>query len=68
VTEEGVKKKPPSPTVTVTVAPLATPGHKSRSEVITLAAAKMRDEYLFNAQISQHGNSDNSFSHAILKK
>ena len=63
-----MKQKQLLPTVTVTVEPLATPGHKSRSEVITLAAAKMRDEYLFNAPISQHGNSDNSFSHAILKK
>jgi hypothetical protein len=42
--EEGVKKNPPSPTITVTVAPRALPGHKARSEVITIAAAKMRDE------------------------
>jgi hypothetical protein len=46
-----MKKNPPLPTVTVTVAPLATPEHKIRSEVIITAAAITRDEELFIASI-----------------
>jgi len=49
-----VKTNPPLPTVTVTVVPLATPGHKVRSEVIVNAAAITRDEELFIAVRFQH--------------
>jgi hypothetical protein len=63
-----VKKNPPLPTMTVTMAPLATPGHKTRSEVIAIATAKIWDECLFIAQISRLGNSNNPLSQAILKK
>jgi hypothetical protein len=54
--------------MTVTMAPLATPGHKTRSEVIAIATAKIWDECLFIAQISRVGNSNNPLSQAILKK
>jgi hypothetical protein len=54
--------------MTVTMAPLATPGHKTRSEVIAIATAKIWDECLFIAQISRLGNSNNPLSQAILKK
>jgi hypothetical protein len=46
-----VKKNPPLPTITVNVVPLATPGHKVRSEVIITAAAITRDEEVFIASI-----------------
>jgi hypothetical protein len=42
----------------VTVAPLAAPGHKIRSEVILSAAAMTRDDELFIAPISQSENSN----------
>jgi hypothetical protein len=56
------------PTVTVTVVPLATPGHKIRSEVIAIAAAMMWGEELFIAPIFEHENSTDLVSHAILEK
>jgi hypothetical protein len=68
VTEEGEKRNPPLPTVTVTVAPLATPGHKIRSQVIVTAAAITRDEKLFIASISQREGSNDLPSHTMLEK
>jgi hypothetical protein len=56
------------PTVTVTVVPLATPGHKIRSEVIAIAAAMMWGEELFIAPMFEHENSIDLVSPAILKK
>ncbi len=47
VTDEGVNMKPPSPTVTVTVAPLATVGQKARSGAIVTTTAAMRSEEVF---------------------
>jgi hypothetical protein len=49
VTEEGVKKNPPLPTVTVTVAALAAVGQKNRSGVIIIAITAMRSEEVFIA-------------------
>jgi hypothetical protein len=49
VTEEGVKKNPPLPTVTVTVAALAAVGWKNRGEVIIIAITAMRSEEVFMA-------------------
>ena len=63
-----MKKNPPLPTVTVTVAPLATPEHKIRSEVIITAAAITRDEELFIASIFKRDNSNDLAPHAMLKK
>jgi hypothetical protein len=63
-----VNTNPPLPTVTVTVVPLATPGHKVRSEVIVNAAAIMRDEEFFIAPRFQHRSSNNLLSHAMLKR
>jgi hypothetical protein len=51
VTDEGENTKPPSPTVTVTVAPLATVGQKARSGAIVTATAAMRSEEVFIASI-----------------
>jgi hypothetical protein len=47
VTDEGEKKNPPLPTITVTVAPLATVGQKARSEAIVTTTAAMRSEEVF---------------------
>ena len=47
VTDEGEKKNPPSPTVTVTVAPLATVGQKARSGAIVITTAAMRSKDVF---------------------
>jgi len=45
VTDEGENaKKPPAPTVTVTVAPLATVGQKARSGAIVITTAAMRSK------------------------
>jgi hypothetical protein len=60
--------KPPLPTVTVTVAPLATRGHRVRSEVKITAAAIMRDEELFIAPIFERENSNELLPHAMLEK
>jgi hypothetical protein len=46
-----MKQRQLGPTITVTVAPLATRGHRVRSEVKITAAAIMRDEELFIAPI-----------------
>jgi hypothetical protein len=45
--------------MTVTVAPLVTPGDKTRSEVIAIATAKIWDECLFIEQLSRLGRSNN---------
>jgi hypothetical protein len=63
-----VKKNPPLPTVTVTVAALAAPRHNARSEVIVTAVVKMRDKELFIARIPPRENSNNLLPHAMLKK
>jgi hypothetical protein len=68
VTDEGEKKNPPLPTVTVTVDPLATPEHKIRSEVIVTAAAITRDKELFIPPIFQRENSNDLPPHAMLEK
>ena len=68
MTDEGVKKNPPLPTVTVTVVPLATPEHKISSEVIVIAAAITRDEELFIASIFQREDSNALPPHAMLQK
>jgi len=48
VTDEGENaNKPPAPTVTVTVAPLATVGQKARSGAIVATTAAMRREEVF---------------------
>jgi hypothetical protein len=52
VTDEGEKKNPPLPTITVTVAPLATVGQKARSGAIVTTIAAMRSEELFIATIT----------------
>src|SRR4029077_11149554 len=49
VTEEGVKKNPPLPTVTVTVAALAAVAWKNRGGVIIIAITAMRSEEVFMA-------------------
>jgi len=51
VTVEGENRKPPSPTVTVTVAPLATVGQKARSGAIVTTTAAIRSEEVFIASI-----------------
>ena len=51
VTDEGENRKPPSPTVTVTVAPLATVGQKARSGAIVTTTAAIRSEEVFIASI-----------------
>jgi hypothetical protein len=56
------------PTVTVTVVPLAMPGHKIRSEVIIIAAAKMEDEEFFIAPIFQRKNCSDLLKDAMLGK
>ena len=56
------------PTVTVTVAPLATAGHKIRSQAIVTAAAITRDEKLFIASISQREGSNDLPSYTMLEK
>ena len=68
MTDEGVKKNPPLPTVTVTVVPVATPGHKLSSEVIITAAAIMPDEEVFIAPIFQYDKSNDLLTHATLEK
>jgi len=47
VTDEGEKKNPPLPTITVTVAPLATVGQKASSEATVTTTAAMRSEEVF---------------------
>jgi hypothetical protein len=56
------------PTVTVTVVPLATPGHKIRSEVIVTAAAIRRAKELFIGRTFQRENSNDLPPHAMLEK
>jgi hypothetical protein len=51
VTDGGLNRKPPSPTVTVTVAPLAPAGQKARSGAIVTSTAAMRSERVFIAAI-----------------
>jgi hypothetical protein len=68
VTDEGEKKNPPLPTVTVNVVPRTTRGHKVRSEVIITAAAITRDEKLFIGSIFQREHSNDLASHAMLEK
>jgi len=63
-----MKQRQLLPTVTVTVAPPATPEHKIRSEVIITAAAITREEELFIGSIFQRENSNDLPPHAILKK
>jgi hypothetical protein len=50
VTDGGENWKPPSPTVTVTVAPLTTAGPKARNKAI-VATAVTRSEEVFIASI-----------------
>jgi len=52
VTDEGEKKNPPLPTVTVTVAALATLAQKARSGAIVTTTAAMRSEEVFIASIT----------------
>jgi hypothetical protein len=47
VTDEGEKKNPPLPTVTVTVAALAILAQKARSGAIVTTTAAMRSEEVF---------------------
>jgi hypothetical protein len=68
VTEAGEKRNPPLPTVTVTVVPLATPGHKIRSAVIVIAAAITDDKEFFIAFIPQRKRSNNPPSHTMLER
>jgi hypothetical protein len=51
VTDEGTKHKQLGPTITVTVAPLATVGQKARSGAIVTTIAAMRSEEVFIASI-----------------
>jgi len=51
VTDGGTKHKQLSPTVTVTMAPLATVGQKASSGAIVTTIAAMRSEELFIATI-----------------
>jgi hypothetical protein len=44
VTDEGAKQKQLGPTITVTVAPLATVGQKARSGAIVATTAAMRSK------------------------
>jgi hypothetical protein len=52
VTEEGVKKNPPLPTVTVTVAALAIVGWKTRNGAMIAANTAMRREEVFMSPIT----------------
>ena len=47
VTDEGEKKNPPLPTITVTVVALVTVGQKVRSGAITTTTAAMRSKEVF---------------------
>ena len=47
VTDEGTKQKQLGPTITVTVAALATVGQKTRSGAIVTTTAAMRSEEIF---------------------
>ena len=51
VTDEGTKHKQLGPTITVTVAPLATVGWKARSGAIVTTTAAMRSKEVFIASI-----------------
>ena len=51
VTDEGTKQKQLGPTITVTVAPLATVAQKARSGAIVTTTAAMRSEEVFIASI-----------------
>jgi hypothetical protein len=44
VTDEGVKKNPPLPTITVTVAALAAVGHKAKNRAAITGAIARTDE------------------------
>jgi hypothetical protein len=47
VTDEGENVKPTAPTITVTVAPLATVGQKARTGAIVTTTAAMRSKEVF---------------------
>jgi hypothetical protein len=51
VTEEGLKKNPPGPTITVTVAALAIVGWKTRNGAMIATNTAMRSEEGFIASI-----------------
>lgn len=53
VTDEGENWKPPSPTVTVTVAPLARAEPKARNKAMVTATAATRSEEVFIISIIQ---------------
>jgi hypothetical protein len=63
-----MKQRQLLPTVTVTVVPLATLGHKVRSKVIIIAAAIMRDEELFIGRPSQREDSNSLLGDTMLEK
>jgi hypothetical protein len=52
VTEEGLKKAPPGPTITVTVAALAIVGWKTRNGAMIATNPRMGSEEVFIASIS----------------
>jgi len=57
VTDEGVKKRPPLPTMTVTVTAFAIVGWKARSEaIITTNSARRRSEVLIASVTSCNAN------------
>jgi hypothetical protein len=51
-TEEGLKKNPPGPTITVTVAALAIVGWKTRNGAMIATNTAMRSEEVFIASIT----------------
>jgi len=63
-----MKHKQLGPTITVTVAPLATRGHKVRTKVIITAAAMTRDEEVFIGPIFQREISNDLPRHAMPEK
>jgi hypothetical protein len=58
VTEEGLKKNPPGPTITVTVAALAIVGRKTRNGAMIATNTAMRSEEVFIASITTACDAD----------
>jgi hypothetical protein len=58
VTEEGLKKNPPGPTITVTVAALAIVGWKTRNGAMITTNTAMRSEEVFIASITTACDAD----------
>jgi hypothetical protein len=68
VTDEGEKQRQLLPTITVTVAALATVGRKARSGAIITTNTATRSENVFIASISHRTIANNLLLHARHQK